>query len=199
MYVIANDKDSIQCHNNRWRGIFLDVNLCEKFNWTMSMSLIHLEGCFCLAFIEIPASVTIVGSGTFYNCISLKMVIHNEGTTLIDEEAFSQCSTLLGMTIPSTINSIALDAFVGSNLLRNVSISLASNLTPEIFEQSFPTLSSMGISLDMILHRFDELPLHKYCYDSYPTHDIQPPCRVPCRCWSLDWGGYQTCVNVPVV
>ena len=109
------------------------------------------------------------------------------------------CSTLLGMTIPSTINSIALDAFVGSNLLRNVSISLASNLTPEIFEQSFPTLSSMGISIDMIMHRFDELPLHKYCYDSYPTHDIQPPCRVPCRCWSLYWGGYQTCVNVPVV
>ena len=142
------------------------------------MSLIHLERmiqhCFCLAFIEIPASVTIVGSGTFYNCISLKMAILNEGTTLIDEGAFSECSTLLSMTIPSTMNSIALDAFMGSTLLRNVSISLASNLTPEIFEQSFPTLSSMGISLDMIMHRFDELPLHKYCYDSYPTHDIQP-------------------------
>ena len=78
------------------------------------------------------------------------MAILNEGTILIDEEAFSECSTLLGMTIPSTINSIALDAFMGSNLLRNVSISLVSNLTPEIFEQSFPTLSSMGISLDMI-------------------------------------------------
>jgi hypothetical protein len=26
----------------------------------------------------------------------------------------------------------------------------------------------------MIMHRFDELPLHKYCHDSYTTHDIQP-------------------------
>jgi hypothetical protein len=102
------------------------------------------------------------------------MAILNEGTTLIDEEAFSECRHLLGITIPSTVNSIALDAFMGSTLLRNVSISPASSLTPEIFEQSFPTLSSMGISLDMIMHRFDELPLHKYCYDSYPTHVIQP-------------------------
>jgi hypothetical protein len=128
------------------------------------------NNCFCLAFIEIPASITIVSESTFYNCQSLKMAILNEGTTLIDEEAFRECSTLLGITIPSTINSIALDA----TLLRNVSISPASSLTPEIFEQSFPTLSSMGISLDMIMHRFDELPLHKYCYDSYPTHAIQP-------------------------
>ena len=104
------------------------------------------------------------------------MAILNEGTTLIDEEAFSECRHLLGITIPSTINSIALDAFMGSTLLRNVSISPVSSLTPEIFEQSSPTstLSSMGISLDMIMHRFDELPLHKYCYDSYPTHAIQP-------------------------
>ena len=130
--------------------------------------------CTSLAFIEIPASITIVSEATFYNCTSLKMAILNEGTTLIDEEAFRECSTLLGITIPSTINSIALDAFKGSTLLRNVSISPASSLTPEIFEQTFPTLSSMGISLDMIMHRFDELPLHKYCYDSYPTHAIQP-------------------------
>ena len=110
------------------------------------------NSCFCLAFIEIPAALQLSGRGTFYNCISLKMAILNEGTILIDEEAFSECSTLLGMTIPPTIKSIALDAFMGSNLylLRNVSISLVSNLTPEIFEQSFPTLSSMGISLDMI-------------------------------------------------
>ena len=132
------------------------------------------NNCFRLAFIEIPASITIVSESTFYNCISLKMAILNEGTTLIDEEAFRECITLLGITIPSTINSIALDAFMGSTLLRNVSISPASSLTPERFEQSFPTLSSMGISLDMIMHRFDELPLHKYCYDSYPTHAIQP-------------------------
>jgi hypothetical protein len=126
-----------------------------------------------LYFIEIPGSIAMVSSGTFYNCTSLKMVVLNEGTTLIDEVAFGHCDTLLGITIPSTVNSIALDAFNESNLLRNVSISPASNLTQEIFEHVLPTLSNMDITLDMIMHRFDELPLHKYCYDSYSTRAIQ--------------------------
>jgi hypothetical protein len=129
--------------------------------------------CIYLPFIEIPGSITMVSSGTFYNCISLKMVFLNEGTTLIDEDAFGHCDTLLGITIPSTVNSIALDAFYESNLLRNVSISPASNLTQEIFEQSLPTLSNMDITLDMIMHRFDKLPLHKYCYDYYSFHEEQ--------------------------
>jgi len=131
------------------------------------------NSCFCLAFIEIPASITIVRSGTFYNCTSLQMAILNEGTTLIDEEAFSNCDTLLGITVPATVNSIALDAFKESNLLRNVSISPASNLTQETFEQSFPALSSMKITLDMIMHRFDKLPLHKFCYDYHSSHEDQ--------------------------
>jgi hypothetical protein len=131
------------------------------------------SSCICLPFIQIPGSITMISSGTFYLCRSLKMVVLNEGTTLIDEVAFGECDTLLGITIPSTVNSIALDALKGSTLLRNVSISPASNLSQEIFEQSFPTLVNMGITLDMVMHRFDELPLHKYCYDSYSTRAIQ--------------------------
>jgi len=38
-------------------------------------------------------------------------------------------------TIPSTINSIALDAFMGSNLLRNVSISTESNSRTSIWHK----------------------------------------------------------------
>jgi len=57
--------------------------------------------------------------------------------------------------------------------LRNVSISPASNLTQETFEQSFPALSSMKITLDMIMHRFDKLPLHKFCYDYHSSHEDQ--------------------------
>jgi hypothetical protein len=58
------------------------------------------------------------------------MAVLNDGTTLIDEEAFRECNTLISIIIP------------------NVSISPTSNLTQEIFEQSFPTLSNMDITLD---------------------------------------------------
>ena len=88
------------------------------------------NSCTSLVFIEIPASITIVRSGTFYNCTSLKMAVLNDDTTLIDEEAFRECNTLISIIIP------------------NVSISPTSNLTQEIFEQSFPTLSNMDITLD---------------------------------------------------
>jgi hypothetical protein len=157
----------------------------EAFNECGSLREVHLNNvlntlgedalssCICLPFIRIPGSITMVSSGTFYQCTSLKMVVLNEGTTLIGGDAFGDCNTLLGITIPSTVNSIALDAFKESNLLRNVSISPASNLTQEIFEQSLPTLSNMDITLDMIMHRFDKLPLHKYCYDCYSTRAIQ--------------------------
>jgi hypothetical protein len=42
-----------------------------------------------------------------------------------------------------------------------------------MFEQSFPTLSNMGVTLDMIMHRFDKLPLHKYSYDYHSFHEAQ--------------------------
>ena len=152
---------------------------CHSLREVQLNNVLHYLGedafssCFCLTFIEIPASITIVRSGTFYNCSSLKMAILNEGTTLINEEAFSDCESLLGITVPSTVTSIALDAFNESNLLRNVSISPASNLTQETFELTFHTLSNMKITLDMIMHRFDKLPLHKFCYDYHSSHEDQ--------------------------
>ena len=152
---------------------------CELLLAVQLNNVLHYLGkdafnsCFCLTFIEIPGSITMVGRRTFYNCSSLKMTILNEGTELIAEDAFSDCDTLLGITVPSTVTLIALDAFKESNLLRNVSISPASNLTQETFEQSFPTLSSMKITLDKIMHRFDKLPLHKFCYYYHSSHEDQ--------------------------
>ena len=39
--------------------------------------------------------------------------------------------------------------------------------------QSFITLSNMRVTLDMIMHQFDELPLYKFCLDYNSSHDTQ--------------------------
>jgi hypothetical protein len=81
---------------------------------------------------------------------------------------------LISIPIPSTATSITLDAFKGSTLLRNVSVSTESKLKQETsFDQTFSALSNMGVTLDMMMQRFDELPLHRFCFEYHPSHDIQ--------------------------
>jgi hypothetical protein len=129
--------------------------------------------CSSLYSIKIPSRVDAISKRAFSKCTSLKKVVLCEGVQTIDEEAFNECETLLGITIPSTINSIALDAFKDSTLLRNVAISTESKLTQEAFGQVFPTLSNMGVTLDMIKRRFDEMPLHRFCFDYQPIYNKQ--------------------------
>lgn len=71
--------------------------------------------------------------------------------TQVDEEDHNDVSNrggdgpldFVANNLINLANPFALDAFNGSNLLRNVSISPASNLTQETFEQTFHTLSNM--------------------------------------------------------
>jgi hypothetical protein len=135
--------------------------------------------CSALYSIKIPPRITIICNETFFGCTSLKIAVLNEGIRRIDEDAFGECSTLFGITIPSTVTSINENAFKGSTLLRNVYISPTSNLTQEIFEQSFGilndhyTLDEISVSLDEMRRRFDELPLHRYSYDYHSFHEDQ--------------------------
>ena len=133
--------------------------------------------CTSLFSIKIPPHVTKVNPQTFCGCTSLKKAVLGENLLKIEEEAFSECDTLLRITIPSSIKSIAKDTFRSCGLLRNVLISSASKLTQEMYMQSFITLSNMRVTLDMIMHRFDELPLHKFCldYNSSLTHKQRTP------------------------
>jgi len=81
---------------------------------------------------------------------------------------------LISIPIPSTATSITLDAFKGSTLLRNVSVSTESKLKQETsFDQTFSALSNMGVTLDMTMQRFDELPLHRFCFEYHPSHAFQ--------------------------
>jgi hypothetical protein len=154
--------------NSAFRGCtsLTNVELSEDIQTIQQASF---NNCSSLLQITIPPSVTTINIEAFYGCTSLREIFLNEGLQTIEDGAFSECSTLLGIKIPSTVSFISGDAFRGFSLLRNVSISPASNnLTPEFL---FRALSNMGVTLDMIMQRFDELPLHKFCFDYQPIYD----------------------------
>ena len=56
-------------------------------------------------------SVTTIGNSAFSNCTSLTGITLPDGLTTIGNDAFSNCTSLTGITIPNTVTSIGNDAF----------------------------------------------------------------------------------------
>lgn len=77
-------------------------------------------GCENLQSIEIPESVTYIGSNAFYGCKSLKTVTLNEGLTIIKGSAFKNCTSLKEITIPQSVTSIGGSAFRECAALKKV-------------------------------------------------------------------------------
>jgi len=86
--------------------------------------------CSSLESIRIPSTVISIGDRefndhdcdgyTFYDCSSLREVVLNEGIQTIGVGAFSGCSSLESITIPSTVMSIGAYAFSRCSSLREV-------------------------------------------------------------------------------
>ena len=87
--------------------------------------------CSGLTSIEIPASVTIIGSSAFYNCSGLTSVLFGEDSRLasIGEYAFYNCSGLTNITIPDNVTSIYEKTFCNCSGLMSVSFDKNSQLT----------------------------------------------------------------------
>ena len=68
--------------------------------------------------IEIPGSVKSIVPYTFFDSKALKKVIINEGTSKIYGSAFKGCTALTDVYLPSTIESIHEDAFIGCGDIR---------------------------------------------------------------------------------
>jgi len=167
--------------NNGVRGIgecaFNQCTSLLRINIPSNVAAIG-ESAFCQCIsvprIDIPSNVTTIGKKAFFRCIALKEVNLSEGLRTIGGGAFIKCSSLLRINIPSTVTSILpfrdnptgveMGAFEFCPFLRNVAISPDSNMTQRMFDQSFPILRNMGYTLNMMIGRFNELPLHRLCY-----------------------------------
>lgn len=64
------------------------------------------DSCTALESIEIPASVTTLGSSVFRKCTSLKNVKLNAGIKILGNSLFSGCSSLEKITLPYGITSM---------------------------------------------------------------------------------------------
>jgi len=86
---------------------------------------VHLEDMWQYAFtrtsieeIEIPGTVRSIIPYTFNASKALKKVVLNEGTKAIRGSAFKDCTALTDVYLPSTMESIHEDAFIGCGEIR---------------------------------------------------------------------------------
>lgn len=63
--------------------------------------------------IELPSTITEIGSYAFYQCSSLKSIVIPDGVTVIGERAFRYCSSLASFNIPSGVTIIQDYTFQG--------------------------------------------------------------------------------------
>ncbi len=73
--------------------------------------------------VEIPDTVTEIGSYAFYEWRNLENVVMSKKITKIGESAFSGCSSLASITIPGSVTSIGKDAFWNCGGLTSITIS----------------------------------------------------------------------------
>ncbi len=78
--------------------------------------------CGSLTSVSIPSNVTYIGNNAFYDCSSLTYVNIPNGVTEIGHDVFSWCSSLTNLNIPSSVAYIREGAFCGCSGLRSISI-----------------------------------------------------------------------------
>lgn len=81
------------------------------------------DSCLLLESISIPASVTSIGEGAFFNCVKLSSTINIPvGVNAIEATTFKGCAELTSVTIPSSVTIIKTHAFSGCSKLKPITI-----------------------------------------------------------------------------
>ena len=98
------------------------------------------ESCSNLFTVNLPSTITEIGSGAFANCISLTNIAIPKDVNYIGNGAFSNCSALTNVDIPTALTEIGERAFEGCTSLE--SISIPTNVT-KICDMAFRGCSAV--------------------------------------------------------
>ncbi len=80
----------------------------------------HNPEMYTAADIELPATVTSIGTGAFQGCSHLPTIALSEGMTELPDSAFAYCNNLSAVTNYSSIGTISTTAFLGCYNLENL-------------------------------------------------------------------------------
>lgn len=94
--------------------MFMGCSSLSSINIPNSVTYIGSDafsGCTALSSITIPSSVTEFGSGIFSGCTALKSITIPMGVTTIYFNTFSDCTSLSSIIIPNSVTEIGMSAF----------------------------------------------------------------------------------------
>ena len=90
-----------------------------SYGWSDSPLYSHHE---FITEVVIPAGVTNIGEGVFWDCTGLTEVTIPAGVTSVDNYAFSGCRNLVSVSVPESVRSIGVYAFQNCNNLTAINI-----------------------------------------------------------------------------
>ena len=100
-------------------------------------------GCTSLTSIDIPGSVSIIGTNAFKDCISLTKISLHQGLSVIGENAFDGCTSLREFTIPEGLTTIMQNSISNTNIS---TLSIPASLTSFNTVNELPSLEQITVS-----------------------------------------------------
>lgn len=100
--------------------------------------------CYNLREIEIPGSLAIIPTSTFYNCYRLDSITFNEGLTQIGSCAFSY-NDIRHLSFPSTLTTLGQHAFEYCTSLEDISFNVGLRIISSYAFQGATSLKSLSL------------------------------------------------------
>lgn len=103
------------------------------------------KGCATLTSIDIPDTVTSLGTHIFYGCSALTSVTIGGGITALPDSTFQSCTSLTSVIIPDTVMSLGIQVFEYCISLTSVKLPATITVLPDYTFADCRSLSTITI------------------------------------------------------
>lgn len=138
-----------------------------------------------LSSIDLPNTITRIGSKAFFRCERLKALEIPSSVTTIEEEAFSGCTSLKDINLPDGLKIIKDKTFYGCNVLNEINL---PNGLEEIGNYAFWHCNLTGITIPDKVKQIGE-------YAFYGNMQL-PQAAIPSGVTEIKKGTFQLCQNL---